>query len=113
MTLDPESKAFRDEIDRVVRKWAVEDEREYWRRWKQLGTWSMDKTQGDVVTKSALKKRLNERTGGECEDCGREIPREALQMHRLDPALAHDKSRDFGYVDDNVVLLCASCHARR
>jgi hypothetical protein len=31
-------------------------------------------------------------------------------MHRVDQALAHDRSRNHGYVADNVVLLCAACH---
>lgn len=112
MALDPDSQQFREEVDGVVRRWAG-DEREYWRRWKQLGTWSMDKTQGDVVKKSALKELLMKRSGGRCEDCEKEYPREALQMHRLDRELAHDRARNFGYVDGNVVLLCATCHSRR
>src|SRR3954447_9642387 len=102
MALDPDSKRFRDDVDAVVRRWAGDDEREYWRRWKQLGTWSMDKTQGDVVKKTALKKRMMEKTGGRCEDCGQGFPREALQLHRLDPELAHDRSQNFGYVESNV-----------
>jgi hypothetical protein len=113
MPLDPESKRFRNEVDAVVRSWAGDDEREYWRRWKQLGTWSMDKTQGDVVKKAALKTRLMEKTGGRCEDCGGEFPREALQLHRLDVGLSHDRSQNFGYIESNIALLCASCHAGR
>jgi hypothetical protein len=113
MAFDPESKRFREEVDEVVRRWAGTDEREYWRLWKQLGNVAMDKTQGDVVKKSALKKRLMAKTGGRCEDCGAEFPREALQMHGLDDALAHDRSTNFGYTEGNVALLCASCHAKR
>jgi hypothetical protein len=89
------------------------DEREYWRRWKQLGSWSISRTQGDVVKKSALKLRLMEKTRGCCEDCRREFGQAALQMHRLDQSLAHDRAQNYGYTEENVVLLCASCHERR
>ena len=47
--LDPQSLRFQQEVDALVRRWAADDEREYWRRWKQLGSWSINKTQGDVV----------------------------------------------------------------
>lgn len=113
MALDPRLTQFHDEIDGVVRRFAGDDEREYWHLWKRLGTWSMDRTQGDVVKKAALKKRLMEKTGGRCEDCGGEFPQPALQMHRLDPELAYDRASNFGYIDSNVALLCASCHGRR
>lgn len=113
MPLDPESRRFREEVDAVVRRWAGDDEREYWRRWKQLGNLAMDRTQGDVVKKSALKTRMMEKTGGRCEDCGQELPAPALQLHRLKPDLAYLKSENFGYTESNVVLLCAPCHGRR
>jgi hypothetical protein len=70
----------------------------------------MDKTQGDVVKKSALKKRLMQTTGGRCQKCGAELPAAALQMHRLDPELAYRADLNFGYVESNIQLLCASCH---
>ena len=60
--LDPESLRFQQEVDALVRRWANGDDYEYWRRWKQLGSWSMNKTQGDVVKKSALKE--DGRVGG-------------------------------------------------
>src|SRR4051794_28520927 len=85
----------------------------YWRRWKQLGSLSINRTQGDVVKKAALKKRLMHQTGGRCQDCGQPFPAAALQMHRLDQSFAHEKSRNFGYVEENVVLLCANCHEVR
>jgi len=95
-----------------VRRWAGGDEREYWRRWKQLGSWSINKTQGDAVKKAVLKKRLMEKTGGRCEECGRGFEAAALQMHRLDRSLAGDRSRNFGYFEGNVRLTCAGCHDR-
>jgi hypothetical protein len=113
VNLDEESVRFQAEVDAVVRKWAGDDEREYWRRWKQLGSWSINRTQGDAVKKARLKKRLMELSGGRCADCDRPSPAAALQMHRLDQALAHDPACNFGYFEENVVLLCADCHDRR
>jgi hypothetical protein len=55
--LDPDSQQFQSEVEALVRQWAGGDERECWRRWKQLGSWSINRTQGDVVKKAALKKR--------------------------------------------------------
>ena len=52
--LDPQSLRFQQEVDALVRRWAADDEREYWRRWKQLGSWSINKTQGDVVKKGQV-----------------------------------------------------------
>jgi len=101
------------EIETVVRRWSGDDDFEYWRRWKQLGTWAMDRTQGDVSKKDGLKKRLFEETGGRCRDCGADFPRSALQMHRLDQQLAHQRDLNFGYVRENVVLVCAQCHQHR
>ena len=111
--LDSESLRFQQEVDDLVRRWAAGDEREYWRRWKQLGSWSINRTQGDVVKKAALKKTLMARTGGRCADCEKVFEPAALQMHRLDPSLAHDRALNFGYIESNVVLLCAGCHERR
>ena len=111
--LDDESKRFQDEVEDLVRRWAGDDERQYWRRWKQLGSWSIGRTEGDAVKKDALKKRLMSRTGGRCQDCGRAFPPAELQMHRLDKAYAHERAQNFGYFDENVVLLCASCHHAR
>ncbi len=110
--LDDDSRRFQREVEEVVRRWADGDEREYWRRWKQLGSWSISRTQDDVVKKAALKSRLMEKTGGRCQECGREFDAAALQMHRLDQRFAHDRSRNFGYVEENVVLTCAGCHER-
>jgi hypothetical protein len=111
--LDPESRRFQEEVDALVRRWAGDDEREYWRRWKQLGSWSINRTQGDVVKKAALKKTLMARTGGRCMDCDNAFEPAALQMHRVDVSLAHDRMLNFGYVESNVVLVCAVCHERR
>ena|SRR5437868_4176615 len=111
--LDDASLRFQAEVDALVRKWASGDEREYWRRWKQLGSWSMNRTQGDVVKKTALKRRLMNTTGGRCTDCRLVFEGPALQMHRLDQSFAHDRGTNFGYFAENVVLLCASCHERR
>jgi hypothetical protein len=111
--LDPESRRFQEEVDALVRRWAGDDEREYWKRWKQLGSWSTNRTQGDVVKKAALKKTLMARTGGRCRDCRNVFEPAALQMHRLDVSLTHDRRLNFGYVESNVVLLCAVCHEAR
>jgi hypothetical protein len=106
-------KQFRDDVDAIVRKFAGDDPREYARRWKQLSTWGMDRSQGDPVKKGRLKKRPLARSGGRCEDCGHEFTATELQMHRFDTSHAFDKSNDFGYFDHNIALLCASCHDRR
>lgn len=111
--LDEKSKRFQAEVDALVRRWAGEDEREYWRRWKQLGSWSINRTQGDVVKKSALKKQLMAKTSGRCQACGQAFPAAALQMHRRDQLHAYDKARNFGYFEENVELLCAACHELR
>jgi hypothetical protein len=111
--LDADSRRFQEEVDALVRRWANGDEQEYWRRWKQLGSWSINRTQGDVVKKAALKKRLMAKTGGRCEACRRELPAAALQMHRRDQSLAHVKNRNFGYFEENMELLCAGCHELR
>jgi hypothetical protein len=111
--LDADSQQFQAEVDAVVHRWAGGDDREYWRRWKQLGSWSINKTQGDAVKKEALKRRLMTKTGGRCEDCGTVHPAAALQMHRKDQSLASDRSTNFGYVEENIDLLCAHCHALR
>jgi hypothetical protein len=109
--LDPESRRFQEEVDAVVRRWAHDDEYEYWRRWKQLGSWSINRTQGDVVKKAALKKKLLGRSSGCCEECGKAFEPAALQMHRKD-GLAHLRDQNFGYTEENVLLLCAGCHER-
>jgi hypothetical protein len=111
--LDDRSRAFRDEVDAIVTKYADGDPQQYARRWKQLQTWGMDRSQGDPVYKARLKKRLLARAGGHCEDCLREFTPTELQMHRLDTAHAFDKAKHFGYFDDNIALLCASCHDNR
>jgi len=112
-TLDPDSRRFQAEVEALVNRWASGSEFERWRRWKQLGTWSMDRTQGDVVKKSTLKKQLMQASGGHCVDCGRGFPTAALQMHRLDRRHAHVKARNFGYFAENVALVCAGCHQAR
>jgi hypothetical protein len=66
-----------------------------------------------VVKKAALKKWLMQKTGGRCQDCDQALVAAALQMHRLDAALAHDRQRNFGYVAENVALVCAGCHEAR
>jgi hypothetical protein len=70
-------------------------------------------SQGDVVKKAALKKLLMAKTAGRCQDCGKPFEAAALQMHRLDPSLAYDRTKNFGYFEENVVLVCAGCHDRR
>lgn len=111
--LDETSRQFREDVDAIVSRYAEGDPHEYARRWKQLSTWGMDRSQGDPVYKSRLKKRLLVRAGNRCEDCGREFTPTELQMHRLDTTHAFDKAKHFGYFDDNIALLCASCHDKR
>ena len=110
--LDPASRRFQQEVDDLIKRWAEGDEYEYWRRWRQLGSWSINRTQGDVVKKAALKKKLLGRSGGCCEECREEFEPAALQMHRVDVSLAHDRAQNFGYTEQNVRLLCAGCHER-
>ncbi len=97
-------------MEAVVRRWACRNDKEHWRRWKQLGGRSIGRTPGDVVKKSALKRKLMEKTGDRCGDCGQVFAAPALQMHRLDQSFAHDRTRNFGYVEENVALACAPCH---
>jgi 5-methylcytosine-specific restriction endonuclease McrA len=112
-TLDEASKAFQDEIEAIVRKWANGEDTEYVRRWRQLYSWGMSRSQGDVIKKSALKKKLMRQTNGKCMDCGLEFGVESLQMHRIDQRFALDRSKNMGYFDENVALVCAPCHAKR
>jgi hypothetical protein len=110
--LDPESQAFQDEIDVLVRKYAKGDDGEYWRRWKQLHGWAYNKT-NDPKKKKRLKQRLLRERGTKCQgECHRELGPTELQMHRVDKSYANDAARDFGYFDSNVQLLCIICHRR-
>jgi 5-methylcytosine-specific restriction endonuclease McrA len=111
--LDADSQRLQDEIDQLVRGLAKEDDREYVRRWRQIHSWAYNRTQGDIKKKKTLKKRLLKERGNRCEDCGRAREAPELQMHRLDSTLAYDRSRNLGYVEENVVLLCVVCHRRR
>ena len=111
--LSEEDLRFRDAVEELVRSWAGGDDREYVRLWKRLGSWSMGRTEGDVIKKAALKKRLFEATGGSCQDCGRGFAAEELQMHRLDTSLRFDRASNFGYVESNIALVCAVCHRKR
>jgi hypothetical protein len=111
--LSESDKAFQAEVDALVRRWAGDDPKEYWRRWKQLGSWSINKTQGDAVKKAALKAKLMADTGGRCMDCSKQYSAPMLQMHRLNQDHAHDRSKNFGYFLENVALVCADCHELR
>ncbi len=111
--LDPDSQRLQDEVDQLVRRSAKGDDREYVGRWKQILSWAYNRTQGDPIKKKKLKIRLLEERGTRCEDCGREREPPELQMHRLDSTLALDRSRNFGYIEENVKLLCVVCHRRR
>jgi hypothetical protein len=53
------------------------------------------------------------KTGGRCEDCGNAFGAAALHMHRIDTSFAYDRSRNFGYIEENVALVCAPCHDLR
>lgn len=111
--LDSESQRLQDDVDQVVRRFAEGDDREYVRRWKQLLSWSYNRTQGDPVKKKKLKKRLLESRGSKCEDCKRDLKAPELQMHRVDPTYANDRRTNMGYFDTNVLLLCVICHRQR
>jgi hypothetical protein len=104
---------FRQEVESLVLRWAGGEDEEYVRLWKRLGSWSMGRTEGDVVKKAALKKRLMETNGGQCQDCNRTFAAEELQMHRLDTRLRFDHASNFGYTEANVALICAVCHRGR
>ncbi len=67
--------------------------------------WSIDRRQVDEAKKDPLMDRLVEESDGRCRDCGEEFPDEILQMHRLDQSLACDKTFNFGYTRQNVVLV--------
>lgn len=108
--LDPESKRLQDQVDQLVRTYSGEDVREYWRRWKQIGSWAYNRTEGDAVKKAKLKKRLYEENEGKCQRCGDSFDPGALTMHRVDTSLNWDRSKGFGYTHDNVRLLCNICH---
>ena len=62
--LDLISQQFQAEAEALVSKYAKGDAVEWAKRWKQLSTWGMTRSQGDVVKKAALKKRLMSDTGG-------------------------------------------------
>lgn len=106
-----EDKQFRDAVDAIVKEWANGDEQEYARRWRQLSGWA--RNQSNPARKKRLKKRLLKRSGGNCEGCDRKLEPAALQMHRKDESYAFDKSHRFGYFEENIELLCISCHQER
>lgn len=107
--LDPESFQLQTRIDRAIRDIAVDD-KDYVRRWRQVLSWAYNRTQGDPDKKKKLKKRLMIERGSKCEACGRPRELPELQMHRIDQSLANDRSQNFGYVAENVRLLCVICH---
>lgn len=111
--LDVTSAAFRDAVEAVVLKFSGGDKTEYYRRWRQLHNWGMDRAHGDVNKKTKLKTLLIQRTGSTCQDCGSTFQRSELQMHRLDPQSELDDANNFGYFDGNVALLCRPCHDLR
>ena len=111
--MDDASERFRAEIEEVVRRHSADDSGLYFQRWKQLKKWGSRRTEGSPTKKSRLKKRLMKESGGRCMDCGREFHKTELEMHRVDTGFACDKTENFGYFEDNVVLLCPVCHDRR
>jgi len=78
--LDPESKRLQDQVDQLVREYSGDDAREYWRRWRQIGSWAYNRTEGDAVKKTRLKKRLYEENEGRCQRCGSSFEPGALTM---------------------------------
>ena len=111
--LDAKSAAFRDAVEAVVREFSDGDTEEYFRRWRQLHNWGMDRAHGDVNKKNKLKDLLMKKTGGRCQDCDKPFQRSELQMHRLDQKFALDPTTNFGYFEENVALLCRPCHDLR
>lgn len=108
--LDPDSQRFQDEVDSVVRRWAGEDDIEYRRRWRQLGSWSTNRTQGDPIKKEKLRKKLFAEKRGRCEVCNNPFELGALTMHRVDTGFNLDKRKNFGYFAENIQLVCNICH---
>jgi 5-methylcytosine-specific restriction endonuclease McrA len=69
-----------------------------------------NRTEGDPVKKSRLKKKLYEENEGRCQRCGSSFEPGALTMHRVDTSFNWDKSKGFGYSHGNVRLFCNICH---
>src|SRR5262245_56203146 len=104
---DPDRKKMLDKVEAVIRKYAVTAPGGYIQRMKQVESFSIDRANGDVWKKDALKKQLMAETGGQCIDCKREFKATSLQMHRIDPTYRHDEQKNCGYFRENVRLVCA------
>jgi 5-methylcytosine-specific restriction endonuclease McrA len=111
--LDAKSAAFRDAVEAIVREYSDGDTEEYFRRWRQLHNWGMDRAHGDVNKKTKLKALLMKKTEGKCQECGKKCQGSELDMHRIDPQYAFNKGANFGYFEENIVLLCRPCHGLR
>jgi 5-methylcytosine-specific restriction endonuclease McrA len=77
---------------------------------KQVESFAIDRANGDIWKKDALKKQLMADTGGHCMHCGRAFKATSLHLHRVDPKYRLDESKHCGYFRENVRLLCADCH---
>lgn len=107
----PDDQRFRREIDDLIARFANGDPQEEARRWQQLAGWA--RNQGNPRWKKTLKKRLLKARGSRCADCGRECASPELQMHREDDSHAHDIKNKLGYFEENITLLCVTCHQSR
>lgn len=107
----PDDQRFRQEIDAVIGRFSGGNAEEQARRWQQLAGWA--RNQGNPRWKRTLKRRLLKERGASCADCHRECAPAELQMHRENDAYALDRKRKFGYLEDNITLLCISCHQLR
>src|SRR5262249_24119974 len=113
-TLDERSRQFRAEVEVVVMKYAGAFQDADWvLRWRQLYNWGMTYSQGDIGRKEALKQRLMKKTGGSVRDGKRKCPGKELEMPRVDGGHTRSLSKNCGYFEENIALLCAKCHHAR
>lgn len=108
MTAASDDREFRVAIEEVIRQFSEGDPEEEARRWQQLAGWARNR--GKPRWKKTLKKRLLKKRGRNCAACSREMLAPELQMHRRSDAYAYDKKRKYGYFEENIDLLCVTCH---
>lgn len=107
---DPDRTRMLTEIEAVIHKYAATAVGGYLQRMKQVETFAIDRANGDVARRSALKKQLLLETGGRCMHCHHEFRAASLHLHRVDPRFRFDETKNCGYFRENVELLCADCH---
>jgi 5-methylcytosine-specific restriction endonuclease McrA len=112
--LDTTSQRFVEEVDAVVQRYAGGDPVEYHRRWSQLLRQARRRTRGSGKHRDVLRERVFTRQQRRCADCQKPFESSKyLHVHRLDTHHNHDPELDFGYFDENVVVLCSRCHELR